>query len=810
MAPISDDPRQEFLSLYPNRIQAILRPPGCKSWVSVSKHWPLPDEQIIKAIQLEAQDTVWGCRWGEFTRFAVLDIDAGSKYHTPEELYKLSISLAAIKLTASIYRSSLTGGWHVYLFFEDWQRSDEVQKVLKAWLAANRVEIRNGVLEVFPSGNGLRLPLQSGFAWLNQLGETVQERDELDSDRALSLFLNDLHERASDWQLAKSLIESQLQPINDCAGVAGELHRKTTDTDGFDGLWNYRLIPERYRDGRLYWQSGLTAKGQRHDAILAVEHYLWHGDESLGVPALPGEWNDEGRYRLVLAWLKEKHNGLCSHINRGNWQKVEADIRRSVKWRRPSDSLRVMEPYPMTERAIDTLIARSRATGRTWTQDDLKKGNDGREEKTRAKISAALNKLIQDGGRIGRNELARVSGCSPNSVSKHRDLWLLLTAGSGDQSPFLDLDHLLGVAATPSSPDNSELLPSLFQGNTRQTEELSQPDRAASMELEDLEPAAVLHFAEAAVRFCLVANSPAEAFAPIDLVCLLSCAGRQVAKARESDGMEVLGSMASPSLTEPSTGSKHWLWGSSSTCGLNGFLPSSAEPPLGPLHYPREIFYRGSGSVLLKDGGSRSSAWGPVQVAALSSRLFVISETYSDGKQTIGAVGAMSERCGLVCYTADATANGIKEVSGATSRKVVVPFFGVAQGRKKRIPDVTNYKFLTTGGLGYSSGLSDEFSLIQKCADETRSQNVIGESFTGEPCGESIQQHFALTISWSIQLWARLYGLLVRPQEPEIEACPSCRQLLDKGFRVPSGGQVRGPPKCIQLLSSQSSLSKEI
>jgi len=78
-------------------------------------------------------------------------------------------------------------------------------------------------------------------------------------------------------------------------------HAKAIDTEGFDGFFDYRLIPEKYRGGQLYWQTGLTTSGQRHNAILAVEHYLWHGDDSFGVPALPGEWNDEGRYRLVLA-----------------------------------------------------------------------------------------------------------------------------------------------------------------------------------------------------------------------------------------------------------------------------------------------------------------------------------------------------------------------------------------------------------------------------------------------------------------------------------------------------------------------------
>jgi hypothetical protein len=64
------------------------------------------------------------------------------------------------------------------------------------------------------------------------------------------------------------------------------------------------------------------------------------------VPALPGTSNDETRYRLILAWIEAKHNGYCNHINRGKWGKVEAQIRRCVKWRRPCEAVQVRTTLP--------------------------------------------------------------------------------------------------------------------------------------------------------------------------------------------------------------------------------------------------------------------------------------------------------------------------------------------------------------------------------------------------------------------------------------------------------------------------------
>ena len=623
---------ESFCSLYPNRVQAIVRPKDCRSWTTLSKHWPLSDETILNAIDGK-ESGIWGARWGEQTQFAVLDIDKDSKYRSDlVELANLQEKLAAVGLTATPYRSSESGGWHLYLFFDDWAPTNEVNQTLATWLRAIGYEIRNGVLEIYPSGMGLRLPLQAGFAWLDGKGEVIRQREQLTKDEALASFLFDLEENKRDWSEAKNRIQAQLEAIDREKKQDALAHRKAIDTEGFDKLFNYRLIPEKYEEGRKYWQTGLTASGQRHDAILAVEHYLWHGDEAAGVPALPAEHNDEPRYRLILAWLEEHHNGFCNHINRGKWHKVQAQIKRAVKWRRPSGAVQERIPYPMTERLMERLIALYKATGRVWSVEDLKKGNDGREEGARKKIREALQLLTDQGRRLTGRQLMRLTGCSYHTVKRHSDIWKIspvvaLPRAAGDKNPFLDLLPPCPPALGAAGSEKSFLNPpgSGDSGDLEVDRDLSVQERGAPSE--DLEQAASLCSAVASpippqaaatLRFgAASAEQPCE-LAPIDLGCLLSRAFRQVAKARESDGKETAGSLASPPHTQPSTGSKHWLLWVSGTCGLNGFLPSSAEPLLGPPHLnPREIFSKGSGLVMLQEGGSsraeaHSGVYGPL------------------------------------------------------------------------------------------------------------------------------------------------------------------------------------------------------
>lgn len=441
-------------------------PVGCRNWTTISKHFPLPDETILDAIDGKKTET-YGLKFGDETRFAVLDIDKNSQYRNALELENLQAKLAAVGLIAKPYRSSESGGWHLYIFFEEWANRDQVHRCLSDWLRAHGYEIRNGVLEVNPSGMGLRLPLQPGFAWLDNKSNLIRTREELTRDEAIASFLLDLEENKKNWSEAKNRIASQLDTIDRSRDRDALAHQKAIDTEGFEKLFNYRLIPEKYEEGRRIWQEGLTKTGQRHDAIKAIEHYLWHGDESAGVPALPATENDEARYNLILRWLEERHNGFCNHINRGKWHKVKADIKRACLWRRRSETYQVRTPYLMSERAIEVLIARSKKSRRMWTMEDLQKGNEGRLAEARLKIRKATEQLITQGRRVTLRQLMRMTGCHKDTLNKHADIWKMssisITRVAGDQSPFLDLDLGVGGGAPGSEKEKEFFDPACFR-----------------------------------------------------------------------------------------------------------------------------------------------------------------------------------------------------------------------------------------------------------------------------------------------------------------------------------------------------------
>jgi len=151
---------------------------GKPSWFE--RKFPLNDTEILKAIA-GVTDHFFGCRFGYQTRFAVIDIDVHSPYHNIQSVDEIREVLRHAGLdNSTIYRSSESGGWHLYIFFSTPTCSADVHDTLKGLLRQHGFGIEGGTLEIFPnpgnaSGYALRLPLQLGFCFLDQTSLKGQE-----------------------------------------------------------------------------------------------------------------------------------------------------------------------------------------------------------------------------------------------------------------------------------------------------------------------------------------------------------------------------------------------------------------------------------------------------------------------------------------------------------------------------------------------------------------------------------------------------------------------------------------------------------
>jgi hypothetical protein len=429
-----NDQVAEFVSLF-HRYDYICKPLTGGSWFSANEQWKLTDTEILKAAACAHPKYFLGCRSDRASRFAVLDIDAGSKYHNKSELDRLTTVLSSAGITKTcLYRSSHSDGWHLYIFFDEPVSSRDLQKTLSTLLRLNKFEVAKGKLEIFPhpgdkssKGQGLRLPLQAGFAWLNQKTlEVTHERWEISAAKAIDFFLDDLNSSANtrhDFHRIKGHVEKLLerksvvvdsvQRIERAPGATNvvPINRKeqgeqtaaaVTIIENF-GHWPDGMHPDIWVKGRDYFQAGLTGPGQRADAIFCLGHYLFYGDPEQERPAM-GYGYEQERQWAIERILVDRHHGYSKDIDKQASDAFE-QVERAANWlppaRRGKENLRYESKVPIA-----------------WRRNSANLKLDARK-----RIREAVEAFVEAKTPFSLRDLAAKSKCSTDTLYKHTDLW---------------------------------------------------------------------------------------------------------------------------------------------------------------------------------------------------------------------------------------------------------------------------------------------------------------------------------------------------------------------------------------------------
>ncbi|MGH2506738.1 MAG: hypothetical protein ACRDHZ_04895 [Ktedonobacteraceae bacterium] len=420
----------QFLELF-HRYGYIYRPFNSDTWLSANEQWKLTDTEIIKAISCAHDKFCIGARAGKATRYAVLDIDAKSKYHNKAQLDKLLNVLSRAGLSrSSLYRSSFSGGWHLYLFFDEPINSADLYRQLVALLTLSDFKISKGQLEVFPNpgkasmGMGLRLPLQHGWAWLDKKTlEVDYERYEISATKALEFFLDVLESDANSYKDFRQL-KARVQDLETRRSAAATLAstdrpnnvvqlkrtEKNLPASEFSALvvsifghLPQGMNAEDWCKGRTFHLEGLSGPSQRAEAIFCLGHYFFYGDPSRELPAL-GYGCEEERKWAIKEFLDARHNGCSKDLTRGRAD-ATAQVDRAANWR------------PAHKQATETK-AYSPTRPISWVRENANRKTDARK-----RIAEALDGLNKLGRSFTTVELQQAAGCSRETLYNHADIW---------------------------------------------------------------------------------------------------------------------------------------------------------------------------------------------------------------------------------------------------------------------------------------------------------------------------------------------------------------------------------------------------
>lgn len=465
---------KEFTALF-HPYGYIFKPPG-GTWQSTKDpRWQLSDSEIAKAIACVHYNFI-GTRWGKNSRHAVIDIDHNSQYHNKQGLRRLLETLEAAGLANAVpYQSSESGGWHVYIFFSEPVLSRKTRDYLKKLLRLKGFTIAAGTLEVFPdpgsfdvAGQGLRLPLQPGWAWLYPQSLEIDEwRDCISPAEALIRFMSDLEENQHSMQEYNNFCYyvDHLAEVADTAAVhtKGNI-RQFRPAPSFSstpdqmaqiveifGTVPPNIIPERWLAGRVFSTTGLTDRSQRHLANLALGHYYFYGDPSRSLQPLGYGYEDE-RETLITQVLMDKHHGLSNEINKGRPEAL-SDINRAAHWR-PVHKRNQADQEQHDTKTSAAINVRNKLA-------NIKRTNDAR-----SRIKAAVERMLAAGRPIRVNDLEREAKTNKTTLSKHKDLWhqhyekQLLATGSGVYS--VGMGGVTALNPSLSPVDNQKRPPQLL------------------------------------------------------------------------------------------------------------------------------------------------------------------------------------------------------------------------------------------------------------------------------------------------------------------------------------------------------------
>lgn len=187
---------KRFLALFPQRFGSVFRTVTSKTWRVMSQFHYLEDEAIVSSLGNSAKN-IRACLSDKRARYIVLSIaERGDGAHI--DIAKDAVErLHSAGMKPNIYRESGSSSIQIFLAF-----SGLVDIAHTAEAVARFMQLENMTAH---SETPFVLPLQQGFAWLNQDLSVKVECDQIALEAAMAMFLHDIELNAMPADFLETL-----------------------------------------------------------------------------------------------------------------------------------------------------------------------------------------------------------------------------------------------------------------------------------------------------------------------------------------------------------------------------------------------------------------------------------------------------------------------------------------------------------------------------------------------------------------------------------------------------------------------------
>jgi hypothetical protein len=169
-------------------------------WRSSSRFYTLSDEELAESIARSSK-VLRAVFPGEQCRFAVLTFASGGEFFNLAKLTEVKEALQRLGINKTVlYRASGSDDWQLFIWFTDWINTSEIRSAFSRWLSRAGLAYSQSLILYPGSEQPLPLPLQSGFAWLDDQGSPALKREDLTREKAIELFLDDMADNGNPWE----------------------------------------------------------------------------------------------------------------------------------------------------------------------------------------------------------------------------------------------------------------------------------------------------------------------------------------------------------------------------------------------------------------------------------------------------------------------------------------------------------------------------------------------------------------------------------------------------------------------------------